>query len=305
MKSFLTAITLVAFILISCEKNESANAPAATPELIGLFRIDTTLSAPFDTVQRYVFDYDAQRRLSTKTFMKTDGNGDTLYIVVEYYTYHSSDTFASQVIRTKRESGSSNINRDTTFFRFENGRHVWDSTRQSGRKYIVNHYDHTPYALLHNASIFLQPNTPEWQINSMIYQTKVNGNIIYQIDTVVSEYLRTPASTVFDRFERSYTYTNITNPLFKISQADFNDYLHDEDYMFGGNYVSPNLPSQEVSSLRTWHSPGPGSGGYDRTVNYSYTLRPDGYPYSGRLVETFTNVGLTTTSVLKLVYRYR
>ncbi len=307
MKNIFNSLIIIVatFHLISCEKDEASPSTNIAPQLTELLKMDTTLSAPFDTVQRFAFTYDSQGRLSSKLFIETDDVGDTVYNVHQAYSYNSIDTFASRVIRTKHVFGSIDIDRDTTFFHFENGRHVWDSTRQSGRKYIVNRYVQTSSALLHNASIFLQPNTPEWQINSRIFQTKTNGNIVYQIDTVVSEYLRAPVNTIFDRFERSFTYTNIPNPLTKIAQADFNDYLHDDDYMFGGNFVSSNLPSQEISSLRSWHSPGPGSGSYDRQINYTYTLRSDGYPESGKSVETYTNVGVTTITALKLIYRYR
>lgn len=299
-------LILASFCLNACDKGNDQIINSNDPILSELVYVDITSPGTFDTIRKIMIDYDAMNRVVSKTDIEFGVSYDTTQTIRELYFYVGNDSIASKIIKVKKYFGTSvEINSDTTFFTIENFRIKSDSTRQNGRKYQVNEYTYSPSFMSVSGRIYLQPNTPQWNISSLIYQTKSNNNITYQIDTVVSQYLGSPAAIIYDRFERSLNYLSNVNPLFKVTKPIYNEYMFDEDYMFEGKYESPNLVSQDISSLRTWHVPNTGSGGYDKALNYTYTFRSDGYPTEARLEKSYTNVGVTTNTVVKILYNYR
>ncbi len=330
MKS-LVAITLFFTVLIltnvSCKKDAANsivpdptdttdtthnNPVTGTPLLLkSMYYVDTTLSAPGDTLYKFTMSYDASNRLVLLTSLERDrATGDSTTYLSTEYAYNGNDTFANRIIRYKEyfqlPPTSTAIYHDTTYFIFSNGQHVSDSTLQSGYRREVHRYTHNSGMLLITGDTwypYQQHSTQNW---SNVFQTFSNNDIAYQLDTFTFHNLTGPTDNHYDRFEWTFNHLSNPNPMYKVALPVFNPYYHDEDYMYGGTYEPQHLLSSTTANSQSWNDSGTSQGWHTTQVNYNYEFRNDGYPTIGRATVSWADIGspTTTTWYFKILYRY-
>lgn len=149
-------ITTSLLILTSCGKEFSSEngqtsftpttpptLPTSSIRLTKFYEIDTTLSAPGDTVYRITITYNSSDKPLTRSELQTGINGDSGFYLLTKYEYNGSDSFAYRTTEySKQFSSTPEIFRDTNYYTFSGGKSVKDSFRTADEisvySYIYN-----------------------------------------------------------------------------------------------------------------------------------------------------------------------
>lgn len=297
------------FILFntSCTKEVVDNVTPPVSEnqsqlLAQLFEIDSTLPVKKDTVYRGSFTYDRLNRLIERKDLTTDRNGDSNYLSTTIYEYLNNDTLAFRTITKSIGFGAvKNESFDTAYYKFSDGSYISDSINYSRGAYSINSFTYRPGIIERNFKNFvpyLSYSANEYQ---KIYQTKVNGNITYQIDTLISSSVGNPILT-YTRLQTDVSYLPNPNPLYKISTPIYKQYYSYEFANFSKYYAPKQLVAKQVINFEDWSSSGFSDNRYAKSIiNYDYTFRTDGFPLEARVTSDLGN-GIKKTKFL-FVYK--
>jgi hypothetical protein len=304
MESFFISSLLFTFLIISgssCKKDSTTNdsgipVPAISTQLSKVYFIDTTLITPNDTVHKTSFTYDALNRLLlVEDFEKNIIGDSSLYFKVKY-EYNGSDTFAFRTIGfTKDFSVPVRTSADTIYYSFLNGLRLTDSSINSSRYQEVNKYIYSTDKIRRNRTT--RSTISGTTIGGAnIYQTKVNGNVTYQLDTLIST---NGPNIYYQKYEVTSTYLANPNPFYKLALATKEEYQSEYDGIFSGS-EQKTLISQQTNITKTWINGG-STGGGSIGFTYLYTFRNDGYPIEARVIV----LNGSTTNRYKIKYVYK
>ena len=295
---FLLASTL---LILSCTKQVINNEPTANTQTQGqllaqVFEIDTSLVATKDTILKASFIYDQSERLIEKTILLRYENGNSSLIKTTF-EYSNSDTTAYRAIKQNSISSF-----DTAYYSFLNGKYVSDSIHYSGSAFSANSFIFHPNIVERQSQGWaVLPFYYSWHEYQNIHQTKVNGNITYQIDTLIASSSNTAILT-YQRFETTVTYLPNPNPYSKIADPIRKPYYNYYFANFSEDYAPKQLISKQVSNFDTWNSSQfPNNTHATNTLTYDYTFRTDGYPLEARVTY---DVGPSVKKT-KLVFIYK
>ena len=251
--------------------------------LAAAYLFDTTLAAPFDTIGRYFITYDVQKRVSKITEFDTKPNGDSSYYSIQTFAYNGTDTVASQSTEYYREFSSVPVfvGGGTHYYNFVNGRCVYDSFAAfTPGNYHAETYVYVGSTIL-KTTRSLGGSTLSYG-NSTIFQTFVNGNNTYQLDTSVSYInILIPGSYHYQREELITTYMPNPNPFYQVKKQILRPYYYD-DIGITSAAAPKNLITQQNENMKIWNGANPPVVVSQDQVNYVYTFRPDGYPTEAR-----------------------
>ncbi|MFT3932217.1 MAG: hypothetical protein QM726_01275 [Chitinophagaceae bacterium] len=303
-----TTFSLLILILglISCKKDStpspSPSAPLSTT-LVRVYEIDTTLSAPKDTITRTYFSYDSNNRPIAISELGSTSTRDTSYYLAMMLKYNnSSDTLASETIKRTQTSV---VTIDTTRIKYLNGHYASDSTRSTDMVSYESSYtyqqglitrdfvNHVP--LMNNYSA-----TEHWQIHQTI---NASNDIVYQIDTIAYSDNNPNGLLNFESREITTNYLTNPNPVHKAYAASQKEYFQSYgigNYMNAG-YAPLHLISQQTSKYSSWAISAPATSS-TVAISYQYTLRSDGYPVSAVSIITQDNQ-LVKKSKLLFIYK--
>lgn len=267
MKSYLSfAILAIALFTASCSKNNDDtenNVPATTTRLQRYVVLDAA-----DTLLKCSYTYDSQKRIaeSHKLFYET---GAPSYDIVAVFNYNGNDTLHSRIdYRFVDISGGSPDETYTEYFTYDGtGRITQDSihyvsagSRGYHFSYLADHFRVTT----------------SFQDTVDCYQTRVNGNLITETDTVFG-----PGTTdfsvdihnSFDNHPNPFYYTEIRRTLDYMPE----NYLQDEELpAFTNNPLS-------MSSMAT------GTPTNAEQTSFTYTYNTDGYPVTAAIHDLINN----------------
>lgn len=280
---------ILLLLAVACKKNDTGTIPPPpvySDILVRMYELDTTKTAPNDTITRRYFQYDNNNRLIVDSTIEILANNGSQYSSVRYIYYNGNDSMASKVI-TK--------NADTTWHVFSEGKYVSDSTSyfpisDIGNATSITRFTYQPGVIIR----YFQNWIPQWSYSAVeqdtIYQTIENGNIVYQIDT-----LNTYTNGQFSGsqiFESRVFFISNPNPFFKLLKSFARPYF----YSVGiGNRFQP---TNNVFAPRSLISSQTSSFG---NIEYKYMFREDGYPLSA--IMKFDGGDLKRTT--KLIFHYK
>jgi hypothetical protein len=268
-----------------------------------VYYIDTTLTAPFDTLARLFINYDVQNRVSTITEYDRKPNGDTSYYQVQTYFYTGNDTFAFKKIEYSREFSSTppSVGGETVYYTFSNGRLVMDSSIYTPTNYSTRRVSYNGSNIQRN-QVSYSAGTFSYN-SSTIRQTLTNGNIIYQLDTLVSYInVSNPTTNLNQREEISVSYLSNPNPFYQVKKCTLESYYFDD--ISNSCVAAPkNLIAHSEDDMRSWHGTNPPSTTKHVIADYVYTFRPDGYPVEARV--TVLNTVFPPAEKYKILFLYR
>ena len=295
MKKYLLLLGLVPCLLISCQKEISSPILTPIPPVVAgdstlirlIVGLDTTKSAPFDTVYKSTLYYDNLKRTSNYYLMDFNNTGVVVDTFVNTkYLYAGTDTlpFKSTTI-----THDASIYMDTDYLTFSAPPRnlIYDSTlnKDTNPSYPDINGDVRKYSY-HPNSISLSDLTYTNGIYQgittySVWQTKSNGNVISQIDTL--------PYGVIENF--SQTFDTKPNPL--------NLHFQEPNLFFGTDYLI--VPS--VNNCTEMNSTSTDNSGTVQVQHYKYfySYNSLGYPIEARVL----NVGSTTPRPInKIKYFY-
>lgn len=289
-------IALLLFISSCSKNNNDATIPVVpTPSvtysktLLKVYELDTTKQAPSDTVGRWTFTYDDSKRITAIVLSRDN------YLKNRTIEYKGSDTFAFRSIEKVTVPNSVSI--DTIYYTFANGNYtadtvVWDYGTSLPRGTAKTTFTYQPGTI----SRSFQNWVPQWSYSAterqVIYQTLSNGNVVHQIDTIIT--VTNGQTQIPQIFETSVSYLPNPNPFFKLYSAFQRKYYSGGIGNFSDvQYAPPCLISQQISTL-TSQTATSGS------LTYDYTFRADGYPLTARVASN--ELGVKKVTKLLFVY---
>jgi hypothetical protein len=223
-------------------------------------------------------------------------NGDTVYRSVINYEFNPDNTVSKRLTISNFIGNA--IQYDTSFLLYANNKCYKDSTltkQNSTRSVSVTSYTYESNKF--KSSLIktnLQTQFKEFTNLASVY-TISNNNMLNQFDTIVfynSVGGILNSSSVTNEYLS--TYSTVLNP-----SARFSTSLVGTNFIAlnsgASGYISQNMQSKLVINY------GFGAGNVD-TYTYNYTLRTDGYPKEGRIINTYNNNNTTTR---KTIYRYK
>ena len=289
MKSFFKVSLFFSLILLyGCTKSHSledlgnGKSPSEKTALSKFILIDTSRTAPNDTVEIIYFKYDDQSRIVAMNDINYNwtGHPDTTTFNSQYweestYYYKGADTLPyMRLIKNVDNLGLTRIMTDTSYRDYDaKGRLVKDSSINfsiiSGGIYktyrdMVVKYSY-PYPLLvRTIKLFSSPYTTH---TDSLQQTIVDGNVVYQKDP-------RPVSTKYTLWPTChFTFDSHPNPMYR------NGFCVEPAYSFYNFFgIGIKYENQKNNYLMvSKHLPVP-TGSSDFEFLYDYTYRSDGYP---------------------------
>lgn len=246
--------------------------------LLKVYEIGATFEGTIDTTGKRFFNYDNLNRIVSDSFYSRTVYSNAAYIVTQQYTYSGTDTVAYRRTRKVSVVGSFSVDTyDTLYCKYVNGKYDSDSTvyRDNSVQFAwsKNNFIYGQGYIIRN----FKNGVPEFQISAseynIIHQTKVNTNIIYQVDTTWS--IQNGQIQEPQVFETNVSYLPNPNPLYKIFFPVHQEYFSNIGigYFVADHftYVPEFLISQQTSSKGN--------------LNYAYTFRADGYPLTAEVSE--------------------
>jgi hypothetical protein len=279
--------------MVSCQKELSSEIPdntvppvnTAAPRLLKTLFLDTTLTAPFDTIRRESYFYDAQGRPVRIVHTKTDALGNVNYENTFRYIYNGTDTFASRTISTEPYYSTypDGIIRDTTDYIFLNGRCIYDSSflqiSANGFSYVVHHYTYGPGDVISVSTKSKSTGSPEEISTRTIWPNIVNNLIMSVSDSSIAV---SPVNGYSSANTSTFTYSDHPNPFVRFSNPMRTPYIF-FDMGIGSREAAPDkLYLAQTYTLKEWEGyplPLPGTMNVEtNTVINNYQFRADGYP---------------------------
>jgi hypothetical protein len=143
MKKIIPGFVLILFIS-SCKKDNTTpnnnNSPENSVRLSEYVMLDTTLSAPNDTLSIYHFTYDNSNRLISGTEVDFGSVHDSVEVDLSQNFYQGADTLPYKGYEIDRDLTTPAIDYDTVLLYYDaNGRSTGDSIRET----YVDHSNNT------------------------------------------------------------------------------------------------------------------------------------------------------------------
>ena len=240
---FLTLLGLVFFA--SCQKELSTeNGLGSTPTstqndstlLSKYIEIDTSATAPFDTLSKGLYTYDNLKRLIKYDYVYYTNGVVTVPLDLHFYNYYfyiANDTLPYLEIDSANEQG--NITTETKYHIYSNGKLISDSVPFGLGSSLVYKYYYLPSKTIDS---IIQYSTTSPFISSYGYQAfyrqQSNNNIVSNKDsTFLADHSTTPMNyNLFTVNNYVFTYDNFNNSLNKFNYLD--------PYFFDGYFVHLN-----------------------------------------------------------------
>lgn len=292
---FVSLILFSSLLFFSCQQEPDAdfldNREPETEDstlLVKYVFLDTTLSAPFDTVSYTSFVYDASKRLINsyevdKLFL------DTLFKATYYY--NGSDTLPYKKTILRADADGDLTVCDTSLYSYDHMGRLTDYSlhivwRNSGSMDILNvhtAYVYTSYGAdgrteARNYSIPSGPVDDHWIRTHKIYNTIVNNCIQKQIDSLKTVSYDAGTGAPFDSsyvaVVSDFQYDNKPNPFLRAYRVS--EPLYPSD----GNeeWRQPHNLIRADSHYEIYLSSGSTGTGSFKKVN-SYEYKTNGYPH--------------------------
>ncbi len=312
MKVF--CLLIFSVIIFSCKKSNELTERSniiQTPVLLKMYELDTSLVAPFDTISRIDFTYDASGRIISSTELNRKSNGDTNNFNTRIYQYLGNDTLAWRTIYHEQyflgtAVGGPAGNLDTTVYNYFDGKLVYDSTFTyfvgTSRDYSVKRNTYYDDSIILDNNGYLTHHGPiiRYNIRSKLILSLAGGLPVLQIDT--SKYVADGLVDMYD-FKDQITYEDNPNPLFirskPIKQLYTNTY-YVLDYKLRNNDL-PKLYTHREIYEHHWITGVPTNGSTTLEDN-TYEFRSDGYPTINRKTIKYGTLSPKTT---KWIYIYQ
>jgi len=212
MKKYITIFIALTVFIISCKKentidSETNPTPSDSTFLIKKFIVlDTTLSAPNDTIFRYTFFYDNLKRCSS--FIAGDGI-DSFAI---YNFFNGTDTLITKRKFYDFTSGDSTVDYLTYS---PTGKILADSILEYSTTFgLTNFYLNYQNTTNQNGTIIVKSDGTQFEYNIFSTLRDINGNLLNVKDSLSvlngSNYVLTETAN------SNISYDNKINPLYKI-----------------------------------------------------------------------------------------
>lgn len=296
MKRILLSLSVLCLISIfACQKEftieEDPTIPGVEDSVVLLkkyIRLDTTLTAPNDTIFTAVYTYDNLKRctlIQYKYFdhphaMEEEGTA------TETISYIGNDTLmSSRIVRVDNSDGTSFTN--SAFFTYSaSGSLFKDSMNYNMSRTVFSHrYEGN---IVHSVSKF--SNSPaDTVLYSRHHLQKVNGNIVSEKDTAFDASNGWPYSQ-FTITAVTGQYDTHPNPLFKVSPPW--PVLFEAEHYFQYEFSAQQKNNFLFNSTFF---------GDTEEYTYQYTYLPDGYPSVARI--HYVNPGIHN-EYWKAIYQY-
>ncbi len=219
MKTLKAALIFISAILFltSCQKEVDGDIPRVSTGNDSTFieqftMLDTVFVAGSDTIFKFNFLYDGNKRLDSYTYLEYDpgisGANRILLKNVSTYSYMGSDTLPFRVISNYSHFQDPSRNRiDTLYLFYQSGMVVKDSVINPGNGYVSNEFirlSNTRYLLREDLGVYIDTNYSyvKWQ----------NGNLLKEIDSIWIW-----SSSSWDNSTHEFTYDNKLNPFRSLS----------------------------------------------------------------------------------------
>jgi hypothetical protein len=292
MRNYLIA-ALCLLAAASCHRlaDQSGRGINEIPRLAAIYDIDTTQAAQPDTITRQYISYDVLGRVSAFDSYTFNPQGDTAFSQTFHIEYAGGDTMASRSIIQSQVYGSSPDTRyDTVYYRYQNGRLLFDSVRlraESGqvamrvrrRSYSGNRVTET------SMSTFEQAGAADTiYATRRVWVNRVGSYLLSQLDS--TEEQRSAIGTSYWRFEANMTPTVVPNPLYPVLKSVTDDVQDGDDLtsIFFSIWAPRYLMEQMSTTYSSWFPGGVTGFGATSTIRYQATTRNDGYPVKVREV---------------------
>jgi hypothetical protein len=302
---YIIIVFVCTYAFISCKKSDEDPQPTPpAPEstrMTKIFLLDTTITAPFDTINRGYFTYDSQNRPIKNESFQTDASGANVSHYILRYDYNGSDTLASRSIQdyTGYTNGvPTEFSSDTTSYAFVNGKCTYDSSyglNSLGNPfYTVFNYAYAAGNIINLVQRSHSSGNPTTLDRQVVYQTLNGDDISFQVDSSFT----IPASNSGSRIENTVTYLSNPNPFAIFSNPIRRPYLLDDIGIGSERASTKKLFSLHHCKYDSWN--GSNLNHNEWSAQYTYTFRSDGYPTEYR--ETFIDNAVPKTYKSILIY---
>ena len=221
---FLTLLGLVFFA--SCQKELSTeNGLGSTPTstqndstlLSKYIEIDTSATAPFDTLSKGLYTYDNLKRLIKYDYVYYTNGVVTVPLDLHFYNYYfyiANDTLPYLEIDSANEQG--NITTETKYHIYSNGKLISDSVPFGLGSSLVYKYYYLPSKTIDSITQYsaTSPFISSYGYQAF-YRQQSNNNIVSNKDsTFLADYSTTPMNyNLFTVNNYVFTYDNFNNSL--------------------------------------------------------------------------------------------
>ena len=268
MKTYLATLLILIILFCSCQKGftvENSNTELVqnldSNTLVKYIEFDTTQISGLDTLDIAKYSYDNLKRLALLEYTEFDGAGVKVNLYKTNLFYNGVDSFPFKRIDSRFALPSlSLMASDTNYYSYSNGRIVSDSASDDVIKFTYSTDKIMEKRFTNFPGAAYDSNT--------YYMTRLNGNLILQVDT-------TSGGSVYENF--SFTYDNKNNPFYRLPISSFEsarpfyslELYHDE------MIYEKNNPTQilQTSSVSLFH------------FKYSYEYNSNGYPKIARVTD--------------------
>jgi hypothetical protein len=297
MRITLALLASIILFATSCKKDSAPdnNVPTTNDSILlsKVVVLDTTKTAPLDTMDVSYYSYDNSKRVTVATLYGYDGTGTIKSTEIYKYSYTGADTLPSKMLETYSDAseqinstsfyayypGTRNVSWDSTIFREINPPYTFEDTSVS--RYIYTN-DFVTITSEFYTSSGQQVNPPH-----NIYITKQNGNIVSQRDTI-SNAIAESYSCTYDTHKNPYYNVAWYNNLSIVSTYK----TYPDGFGLNNNVTEINNTSKNLSnptSIETTH------------YKYTYTYRADGYPVE-IIMKDMGSTYPTTSNKIKYYY---
>lgn len=286
-KSGIILLFFFSALVISCQREVSEELPVNniiedSLLLWKFIQIDTTKPTGSDTVARYVFTYDDQKRLkqSLYTAIYESVSGPRVATSNTDYYYAGADTLPFKTVEVLDDI---NVYSDTTFLLYENGIVVYDSSIQYNitdgqpeQVSVILYTNSGNTTFVKTKSAIYSPFTPvvvEEHSGNVVKQL-VAGNIVRQVDTTGSSNKVTNSDIYENVYDNKINPFYIIEPLYPV---------------YGGFNSATNHQRNNVTEEKSFIT----ISGLAAHKKFSYEYRQDGYPVRVRLFDVLDPSGNT------------
>gem|GEM_PF-5627008 len=235
----------MALLMAACRQNDQPQRPATVAgKLIEVVVLDTTRTAPRDTLQRLTITWDTEDRPSVIKRMDYEFMTTPRSTQLDFFYAQSSDTVAYRFDEQREIQVPS---RSESWLQWSNGRLILDSiARQNMTPDIyrigpAGNPTRMEYGRLGSAA----PTVTNF------YQTWAGPNLTYQLDS--SRGIGLNDDPAFSRTTITSNYLNIPNPFYRLAKVSYWHNLRNESYDLSHLRSAPqNLLSERRVETKTW-----------------------------------------------------
>jgi hypothetical protein len=265
-------ILLLIIILTSCRKTNTGGTSSTNAPLLKQYVIlDTNSTIPNDTLVFLDFTYDNSKRITQMLHYEYPNPSYVLTLVESFsFFYNNADTLPYKLVVFENENGTSGTN--TVYYSYAGTSNtITEDSTVSPSLVITNKYAYTNNTVIRNQAIVRNGTLSDSYIDTF-YQTRSNGNIISQLDTLYHN-----GQTIIQSF--TYQFDNHPNPLYKTYPpvAVLEEDGLNESPQQKNNYTSVNEYSSNNGSTDVTNS------------LYSFSYSSNGYPVKSIQQDNYQN----------------